>query len=119
MAASGYFPRIHFLYLRHEGAILVTLHMSLFISISTTGEMYYSLMDRQSIMWEKIKYICCVMYIDFTKEDFGKHLVIVYVYLWLQAVPHNCIDILSIQLHCNDLIHSVHKIYFIKIIYTP
>ena len=54
-------------------------------------------------MWRVIK--CHVMNFDFTQ----KNLVIVYVYLWLQAVPYDCANILSIQLHFNDLIHSVHK----------
>ena len=81
--------------------------------------MCYSLMDTQSFMWGQIKYVYCVTNINFAKEDFRKHLVIVYVCLWLQAAPYNCIDILSIQLHYNDLIHSVHKrIVYKNYLYT-
>ena len=37
----------------------------------------------------------------------GKHLVIIYVYLWLQGVPYNHTNMSFILFHCNDLIHSV------------
>ena len=47
--------------------------------------------------------------IDVMQNNFGEHLVIVYVYLWLQAVPHNCTNIAYIWLNCNDIIHNVHK----------
>ena len=38
MTASDYFLQVHILYLRCEGAILLTLHMNLPISTNTAGE---------------------------------------------------------------------------------
>ena len=35
-----------------------------------------------------------------------KCLVIIYVYLCLQAVSYDCTNMVTIQLHCNDLIDS-------------
>ena len=43
------------------------------------------------------------------QNNFGEHLVIIYVYLWLQAVPYDCTNIAYVWLHCNDIIHNVHK----------
>ena len=58
-------------------------------------------------MWEPINYV--TLQILIMRKNFGKHLVIICVYLWFQAVPYNCTNITSIWLHCNDLIYSVHK----------
>ena len=38
----------------------------------------------------------------------------VYVYLWLQAVLYDWTNIVSIWLHCSDLIHSAHKEFTIQ-----
>ena len=43
-------------------------------------------------------------------QNFGEHSVVVYTYLWLQALTYDCTNVVSVWLPCNDLIHSVHKI---------
>ena len=51
--------------------------------------------------------------IDFVQNNhYEKHLVIVYVYLGLRATPYDYTNPASIQLHCNDLIHSVKKLLY-------
>ena len=47
--------------------------------------------------------------VDVMQNNFAEHLVIVYVYLWFQAVLYDCTNIAYTQLHCNDIIHSVYK----------
>ena len=46
--------------------------------------------------------------IDFV-QNIVESAVIVYVYAWLVATPYDCTNTASIQLHCNDLIHSAYK----------
>ena len=63
-------------------------------------------MDRWSFMgcmWGLIKYVTWEYWFRV------KTLVIVHVYLWLQAASYDCTNIVSIWLHCNDLIYSVHE----------
>ena len=64
-------------------------------------------MDRQSFMWGQIKYV--TWWIMILHKNFGKPLIIAYVYLWLQAAPYDCTNTVSIWFHCNGLIHSLHK----------
>ena len=55
---------MYILYLRHQGAIFMTPHMSLPISTTTACELLksvryqmYELMDRLSFMWWPIEYV--------------------------------------------------------------
>ena len=54
----------------------------------------------------------------FHRKMFWKCLVIVYVYLWLQAATYDCTIIASMQLYCNGFIHNVHKKLLKKSVYT-
>ena len=52
--------------------------------------------------------ICHMMNIRIAQRIFGKHLFIVYVCLWLQAMPYDCTNIASMWLYCNDVLYKWH-----------
>ena len=51
-------------------------------------------MDEQSFIWEPINCVCHMTIVGFMQK-FEERLVIVYVYLWLWAVPYDCTNIMS------------------------
>ena len=66
---------------------------------------------------ELIKYI--VWQILTSHKKIEKCLVIfIYMHLWLWAAKYDYIKIVSIWLHCNDLIHSVHKEITLQKLFT-
>ena len=65
------------------------------------------------------EYVSLVTIIHLAQKSFGKHRVIVNIHLWLCAASHDWGNSMPIWLHCNYVIHSVHKeiSYFIKTVY--
>ena len=54
----------------------------------------------------------------FLTRKFRKHWDILIIHLWLCAVPHDWSNSVTIRLHCNYLIHSLHKEITLKTVCT-